>query len=537
MSILNTRDREFRTSPWAMLLEACQQHPRTSVALDRGLAAAPELGTRFNLGQLEPIIHLTAARLRERGAQRYSRLIILRENNFDIIVFACAAGLVGCVPVLLNAANPPDRIAALLDQLSDAYLVTGSGQLEGLNPALARSFTEHDAIWVIDGPAATGERPDDVQGDSHSKADVMPADVTKVPAGTPTMVTTTSGTTGIPKLVLHSARGFGNHIRSQSRRSRLLGMSGTFAVGLALTHIRTISLVVGSLAAGLSVVVLTDPSPASMLRTLQEVPVQYLETYPNVYLRMEVLDLGAGGPLREVRIFFSTFDALHPRSVRTMLNASRRAHPLFIQTYGQSELGLVSVRVYTRSSAYRADGRCIGYPVPGLSQVKLGGEDQEDRGHEKGLYHPILAKTWTRHVGYLGLYARRNKDFKEWWPTGDLGYRSKWGCLHLADREIDNPGFGSLLRLEDSILDLLPELSEVIVVPTGGKQAMAVVATHEDVPLSMERWGLVTARLSISSYRQISWDDFPRTPTWKVKRIVLRESLGLNGLSSLEKES
>jgi acyl-coenzyme A synthetase/AMP-(fatty) acid ligase len=528
MSILNPKDGQLRASPWAMLLEACRQYPQATVTLDRGLAVAPEAGTRFTLAQLEPIIQRTAARLRERGVQRYSRLVILRESNFDIVVLACAAGLVGCVPVLLNAGNPRDRITALLDQLNDAYLVTGGGQLESLAPDTARSFTERDAVWVVDDAAATEDRPDDAHGDNH-----LQADVTNVPADTPTMVTTTSGTTGIPKLVLHSARGFGNHIRSQSRRSKLLRMSGTFAIALALTHIRTMSLVVGSLRAGLSVVVLTDPSPQSMLRTLQETPVHYLETYPNVYLRMEGLDLGAGGPLREVRIFFSTFDALHPRSVRAMLNASRRAHPLFIQTYGQSELGLVSVRVYTRSSAYRADGRCVGYPVPGLSQVKLGGEDQENRGHDGGMYRPILAKTRTRCAAYLGQYAQRSKGSKEWWPTGDLGYRSKWGCLHLADREIDNPGFDSLLRLEDSILDLLPELSEAIVVPTDGKQTMAVVATHEDAPLSTQRWEIVTARLPISSYKQISWDDFPRTPTWKVKRIPLRESLGLNSPGAL----
>jgi acyl-coenzyme A synthetase/AMP-(fatty) acid ligase len=526
MSMLNSKEGQLRTSPWAMLVEACRQYPQATVTLDRGLATAPEAGTRLTLAQLELIIQLTAARLREQGAQRYARLVVLRENNFDVVVLACAAGLLGCVPVLLNAANPRDRITALLDQLNDAYLVTEVRLLEGLDPDTARSYTERDAVWVVDDAAATDDRPDDAHRDNHPQADVRLADVTNVPADTPAMVTTTSGTTGIPKLVLHSARGFGNHIRSQSRRSKLLRMSGTFAVALALTHIRTMSLVIGSLQAGLSVVVLTDPSPQSMLRALQEAPVQYLETYPNVYLRMEGLDLGAAGPLRDVRIFFSTFDALHPRSVRTMLNASRRAHPLFIQTYGQSELGLVSVRVYTRSSAYRAEGRCVGYTVPGLSQVKLGGEGRESHGSDT--YRPILAKTRTRFAAYLGQHARRSDGYKEWWPTGDLGYRSKWRCLHLADREIDNPGFDSLLRLEDSILDLLPELSEAIVVPTGDKQALAVVATHEDAQLSTQRWEIVTARLPISVYKQISWDDFPRTPTWKVKRIPLRESLGLN---------
>ena len=69
-------------------------------------------------------------------------------------------------------------------------------------------------------------------------------------------------------------------------------------------------------------------------------------------------------PLASVRLFVNGFDAPHPRTIATLLGASRRRFPLYAQGYGQTEIGLVTGRLYTRARAGHADSRCVGLPRP-----------------------------------------------------------------------------------------------------------------------------------------------------------------------------
>ncbi len=53
-------------------------------------------------------------------------------------------------------------------------------------------------------------------------------------------------------------------------------------------------------------------------------------------------------PFASVKFFSSTFDAIHPRTMSQLLNASSRRGPLFFQIYGQSEVGPAVGRAYFR---------------------------------------------------------------------------------------------------------------------------------------------------------------------------------------------
>jgi acyl-coenzyme A synthetase/AMP-(fatty) acid ligase len=110
---------------------------------------------------------------------------------------------------------------------------------------------------------------------------------------------------------------------------------------------------------------------------------------------------------------------------------------------------------------------------------------------------------------------------------GDVGYRTKWGCLHLLDREVDViEGFGSTLAAEDKLFARLEELAEVIIIPGPDGTAVPVVCTKDDVPLDRRAWRAAVADLPPMA-DPVQWRlaDLPQTATTKIKRLELARVL------------
>jgi acyl-coenzyme A synthetase/AMP-(fatty) acid ligase len=67
-----------------------------------------------------------------------------------------------------------------------------------------------------------------------------------------------------------------------------------------------------------------------------------------------------------------------------------------------------------------------------------------------------------RIVTYLADPKRSAKQENDgWWRMGDVGYKTRWGCLHLLDREVDViPGTESTREVGDPVqrrIDDLPQ--------------------------------------------------------------------------------
>jgi acyl-coenzyme A synthetase/AMP-(fatty) acid ligase len=114
---------------------------------------------------------------------------------------------------------------------------------------------------------------------------------------------------------------------------------------------------------------------------------------------------------------------------------------------------------------------------------------------------------------------------------GDVGYRTKWGCLHLLDREVDViEGFGSTLAAEDRLFARLDDLAEVIIIPGADGRAVPVVCTKDDVPLDLEAWRSAAEGLPTMA-DPVQWRlaDLPQTATTKIKRLELARVLTNQG--------
>jgi acyl-coenzyme A synthetase/AMP-(fatty) acid ligase len=369
---------------------------------------------------------------------------------------------------------------------------------------------------------------------SHAKALELRSFATapRVPAVTmppdhPTLVTHTSGTTGVPKLAVHTGRTLQARYRPQATLLRpILPRRETIALHMSFVHSRLYTALAISLYRGFPIIVLAGDDPAEVADLFARARPGILEAHPNSFMSWEDLADDPREPLVNVKLFSSTFDAIHPRTVHRLLHASKRRLPLWCVLYGQSEIGPTVVRAFTRRRGRDADGRCVGMPVPGMTRARV--VSRNGRPPSKDNPGFIEARSDGRIVTYLGEQERYDKQVNDgWWRMGDVGYRTRWGCVHLLDREVDLiPGFGSTLAAEDTLFTELPELTEVIIIPDQDGRAVPVVCTKDDRPLDRIAWRAAVVSLpAMAEPVQLRLDELPQTATTKIKRLELARRL------------
>ncbi|GAA1739852.1 class I adenylate-forming enzyme family protein [Luedemannella helvata] len=497
---------------------AAERHPANVVVLDHDLEIAPHLGRRAMVGEIADVIDDYASRLWAARVRPADRVVIHKTNGFDITLLAFAVSRIGAVPVLLSPSLDGDTVAELLRRADRPYLITDGAKLADLPEVV---FDRAEAVLL-----SAGSHPGAVELSGLAGVERVPA--VAMPADHPALVTHTSGTTGIPKLAVHTGRTLQARYRPQiSVVTPLLRRRETVAIHVSFVHSRLMTALAMSLLRGCPIAVLVDSDPARVADLFSRLRPGVVEAHPNSLMEWEELADDPRGPLAGVKLFSSTFDAIHPRTIRRLLSASRRRNPLFGQLYGQSEVGPVIGRTYTRHRREDADGRCVGMPFPGMTEVRVVSRNGRPPSPENPGF--IEVRSDGRIVTYLGEQKRYDAQLSKggWWRMGDVGYRTRWGCVHLLDREVDLiEGFGSTLAAEDTLFGKIPELAEVVIVPGADGSAVPVICTRDGSPLDPDTWRRAVSGLPPMS-EPVQWliEDLPHTATTKIKRLELARLL------------
>jgi acyl-coenzyme A synthetase/AMP-(fatty) acid ligase len=466
------------------------------------------------------------------GVAPGDRVVIAKRNHFDILLLAAAAARAGAIPALLSPSILPDQARVMLDRIAPSTVLVDRDALHGW----ALDGRDPWRLVVLDGPrgASNGDLPaGSVPADDLRGAPPPPA---RPQAFTdPMVVTHTSGTTGVPKLVVHSAETNSGRARTQTMRIPVvsIGRNDRYAACLAWMHARAVDGYAAFLHVGCPLLALAETSVDAAAPLLAGFEPTIVEAIPNVFLLWEDMATTSPAAFAHTRMFLTAFDSIHPRTVRALLGASGTRFPLWLQAYGQSEVGGVSVDLYTRRTVRdRPDRpptlRHIGWTPPTMGRMRVI-DTATGRRARPGRVGQFQVRSKTLALTYLGqedLHTRRSRD--GWWTMGDVGLKTRSGRAILHDRDIDRcDGVDSCLELEDLLLDSLPELTEIVVVDVAGS-ATPVVATRGDLPLDRAAWaaavGRTTARLAEPI--RLAWDDIPRTATLKVRRWLLVDQLG-----------
>ncbi|TGB13384.1 class I adenylate-forming enzyme family protein [Streptomyces sp. MZ04] len=493
---------------------AAAVNPSTPIVLDHDLGVLPEAGRRLTVAKYAEYVDDLAARLSAAGVVPDERVVIYKTANADHWMLAAAVSRVGAVVVNLSPALDAATVGVLIERVDRPTLLTDGDKLDLLADVPLADLTRR----VI---TSAGDRPDAISlaslaGSPRVKPVVRPIDEAAV-------ITHTSGTTGIPKLVVHTPRTQGLRLVPQWRLLSLMRKKETVAIHVPFVHSRMVAAMSLALLKEYPVLLLREPDPAVVAEHFLEHRPAFIEALPNSLMEWEGLADDPRMPFASVKVFSSTFDAIHPGTMSKLLKSSARRGALFFQIYGQSEVGPAVGRAYFRHSAHKANGRCVGWAMPmGAARVRVVSRDgrrptEQNPGRIEVAW-PGIAKT------YYGEQERYDSNRKgEWWGTGDVGYFTKFGCLHMLDREVDMiPGVRSSLEIEDVVLSKLSELSELVVVQGPNSEPVPVICTSDDKPLDLERWRAAVADFpQLADPVQIPQAELPRTATLKVQRLEL----------------
>ncbi|TLQ42451.1 class I adenylate-forming enzyme family protein [Streptomyces marianii] len=497
---------------------AAARHPANFVVLDHDLDIAPQLARRSTLTELADLVDDFASRLWAAQVRPGDHVVVHKSDNFDISLLACAVARTGAIPVLLSPKLDGATVAELLRRVGQPFLVTDQDKLD--NDLPAEVFGLSRTVLLAGGEHEGATTLASLAGVERVPAVAMPVDH-------PTLITHTSGTTGTPKLAVHTGLSFQARYRPQAAVvATAVAKREPIAVHVSFVHSRMFTAMPISILQGHPLIILRDDDPATVGELFSQVPPGFIEAHPNTFLRWEVLADDPRGPLANVKYFSSTFDAIHPRTVNRLLQASRRKGRRFAQAYGQSEVGPIAARTYSLKDGADFNGRCVGVPFPGMTGVRVVSRDGNPPSKENPGF--IEVRSDGRIVTYLGEHERWQKQVHDgWWRMGDVGYRTKLGCLHLLDREVDEiPGVQSTLEIEDKLFTRLPELIEVIIVPGADNRPVPVVCTRENQPLDPIAWKTAVVDLPALA-EPVQWrlEDLPQTATTKIKRLELARLL------------
>ena len=419
-----------------------------------------------------------------------------------------------------------------------AFILQESGARMHLS---ADRFAHSDYLAALDAVLPTTPDVEDVivAGDSagaHTPfsalldADPLPAPIAVDPAS-PAFIAYTSGTTASPKGVVHSHRSVGAEVRDKIDFRVLPAGDPPNLVGAPISH------AIGMLGALLAPLAWREPVHVIDVWDPPKVLAAMLEAH---------LASGSGSPFFLASLLdCSDFTDEHLKLIRHVAIGGAPVPAAFAERV--TKLGISIVRGYgstehpsTTSTLHEEDPLAArlytdGRPQPGI-EVRIA----DDEGHElvAGEWGEIQSRGPDLCTGYTDPALTADAfDTEGWYATGDIGFLDDEGYLHVTDRKKDIIIRGgekvSAVEVEE-LLHRIDGVAEVAVVPAPdvrlGEHGCAyfrMLEGHHAPDLEQLRAHLDEAGLARQKWPEEirSVDDFPRTPSGKIKKYELRNQL------------
>ncbi|WP_322785140.1 class I adenylate-forming enzyme family protein [Streptomyces profundus] len=516
----------MRPHDMGVLFDECAQRGgATLVHLDRPFDLPTERRTSYDLAQLATLVEETAGWLAAAGVGPGHLVAIVKDNHWDYDLLACAAIRLGAVPAQLTARLTGEPLMVLLARLSPRLLVTTAALLRreraaGLDPAGLAERTV-----VLDAPIEGAIPVDEVRGSTAPAPRGRGDDELLV-------IHHTSGTTGVPKLVGHSTRTIIHKLaRPEAVRLPKIAVrrDDTVVNASSYAHGRTFCWTASVFClAPREIAILTRQTVDEADLFLRAHPPTVLEALPATFAELRPLTARLDQPFRRVRLFISTYDAVHPPTLRAYLGATGRRGAVWMQGWGQTETGPLTFRFHTRRGLRRTDAtdaRHLGRPVPFKTRLRVV-DPATFAPLPAGRPGLVLVRTAARAPSYVGEVGRwRAKARGAWWNTGDIAVRDRSGAVRLLDREVDHVPGVSCLELEDVLESRLPWVRECVLLTPAGRRPLPVLVTADGTLDGVAFKSAVEDLPPLDEPVAMTEAAVPRTGTGKVRRHALLERL------------
>ncbi|MEX0665429.1 MAG: AMP-binding protein [Acidimicrobiia bacterium] len=469
-----------------------------------------------------------AGGLRAAGVRPGDPVAFQLPNWLEAAATFWATAFLGAVVVPIVHFYGPKEVGFILRQSGARWFITADrfGHLDYLaNLETLPELPALEQTYVVGDSVPPGARSFD-ELSAHDPIDV-PADVDP---SWPALIAYTSGTTSDPKGVVHSHRTIGSEVKqlaemaaTASERAMLVGAPVGHAIGMLAALLipvyrrEPIYLIdVWDPKTVLAAMLEDDLSSGSGATYFLTSLLDHPDFTPEHAAKMRRIGLG-GSPVPS---------AVGERAERLGMSV--------VRSFGSTEHPSITGATHDEPRDKRLS--TDGHPLPGV-EIEL----RDDEGKPVALGEPgeIWSKGPDCFVGYTDpVLTKASLDDDGWFATGDVGVLDEDGYLTIVDRKKDIIIRGgenvSALEVEDQIVRM-PGVAEVAVVaapdPKFGEHGAAFVRMQPGagaVP-SLEA---MREHLGASGLAKQKWpeevhpiEEFPRTPSGKVQKFVLRDRL------------
>ena len=449
----------------------------------------------YSIAELEGLSNGMATTLEQRGVRAGDRVALMSSNRPEFVVALRAIWRLGAAAVLLSPAWRETEVEQALALTKPSHAVGDHPVLAALMPMLR-----------LDDPVTPGLREFDAPDPDADALFVF-----------------SSGTTGMPKAVRHTHRGFAVAVRHW-RDALGLSSDDRMQIVTPPSHILGLLNIVMALETGAWIRLHRRFDIDQMLHHIEadritiEMAVAPIALALAAHPKVDSYDLSS---LRYVMWCATPVTASVAEAV------TERAGVNWVTAYGTSELPVI-----TCNSLEGARLDTVGRPVPGVEVRIVSLADGATVA--PGEVGEIQARSDSVMAGYLPDDATAQAFSDGWYRTGDVGYLDTDGWLRITDRAkemIKVRGFQVAPAEIEAVLHGHPGVDDCAVFgvddPNDGEAVIAAVAPHGSVDPG-ELIDLVAQRLA--SYKRLSRvvivPEIPRLPSGKVLRRVLKETHG-----------
>lgn len=482
--------------------------PNAELIFDEILPAFPELDLRSHYQLSHQMILQRAYQLATLGVKKGDKVIIYKSPKFDTYLLAVAVSYLGAVPAMISYHFPVETMAIFGQRLAQPFIVYDEQTKEVVEQLTQLPTEKKISVGQL------------------LKTDFSPVPQEILALDEISYITHTSGTTGIPKLICHSAQSMGWRTKWQKEIFSQIKEDGLLAFHISPVHSRFNIGVSSAMAFGFPLMPLANPKADNLTKMLEKEQPLALETHPNHFVQWQQAAKNTPTAFASIRYYHSTFDAINNQTMAAFLNASKENDPVFLQVYGQSECGPMILKSHRLATIQNNDARNMGIGLGELTKARI--------ADEAG--NPLPANT-LGNIHFLSkgralTYFKEDERFTEncygpWWDSGDYGLIDEQGSLFLKDRQVDLiESIESNLALEDLLLDQLPFLSEVVIVKDEKHYPQPILALTPEAEMNWEAWWQIVGDLPhLNEPILFDFEEIPRTATMKVQRRELEAML------------
>jgi acyl-coenzyme A synthetase/AMP-(fatty) acid ligase len=479
----------------------------------------------LTLAELDTAVRARAARLHGLGVRPRDPVVVSATDAADVVLSFLALARLGAIPALLNVKVPAETAALYIRRLRATGILADAARRAELEPL------DTDAPVLADVADLAGDPAQAPPPYRHHRDD-------------PVAITHSSGTTGVPKAVVHSHASLYAAIH---HRLLLPLAQGTerFLSALPAPHAATLIAVNLALSSGTELAAMSSQSGAAVLDRIEQWRPTGVLGFAATWSDLARLDLSTRD-LESVSLWWNTGDCAHEAHIRRLVGVGsrttfdrergrvREAGSVFIDGLGSSEMGHSHFHI-THTKDTDRYGRCIGRAHAFAEPVVL---DPDGNQLPPGVPGELGTKSPTLALGYWNdsvttFRTRVNGYFL----TGDAVYRDSDGYFYHLDRVVDSVDLGGGLTLytamsEEKVLAACPDVADctVVAVRTGDRTVADVLlqlapgrAAGPDVEARVKAALGPDVAATVRQVVVVDEAAIPFGPTGKVRKFALRE--------------